>query len=517
MREIEDICQGANPEHKILDNIEFEWPDSEADFLAMLQFHEASPPEGQVSQVDHIWISRPIIRSGEKELHQQVHEPSAKQWFEDKTAQQLCSIFVKLFTLRLDGRTRFDLVDPKATGPLEMHPKNHLWALFVNDGGREKVREFTEEAFRKHFVIDPTGMMTFRVRLSAVKPENKAIEQGLDEKSRDFHKSAPLVSDLGDGLRTSIGLVSAVMSLPHRILLVDEPEAFLHPTLARRVGTVLASTARERDASLIVATHSPDFLMGCMQSAPELRIVRLTYFDDQPTARSVEPSEITKLMRNPLLRSTNALRALFHRGVIITEADADRAFYEEINTRLLEKARGIDSALFLNAQNWQTVSKIATPLRKLGIPACAVLDFDVLLSDNWNDLWNLVVGADKAELQSARGRVKTILESVGKDDCKARGIACVPAESRETVQQFMSNLAAHGVFIVPIGELECWLSSLDIDRTNNKPLWLTSIFERLGDDPAADDYVEAGNDDVWDFISQIENWIGDPDRKGIPE
>jgi hypothetical protein len=36
-------------------------------------------------------------------------------------------------------------------------------------------------------------------------------------------------------------------------------------------------------------------------------------------------------MRNPLLRSTGVLSGLFYEFVIVTEADADRAFYQEIN------------------------------------------------------------------------------------------------------------------------------------------------------------------------------------------
>ena len=490
---------------------------SEDDFMSMLRRRKGSPPPNQTTQVDHIWVSRPLIRTGEKEMNQQVHEPSIRQWYQQKALQPLCANFVRLHTLRLDGRTRFNLVDPKTTGPLEESPKNHLWALFVNDDGRERVRQFTEEDFGKHFVIDPTGMQQFRVRLSEVKPADKKLEQSLDQASRDFHRSAPLVSDLGDGLRTSIGLVSAIMSLPHKILLIDEPEAFLHPTLARKVGSVLASSARERDASMVVATHSPDFLMGCMQSAPELRIVRLTYFDGQPTARSVNPDEIATLLKNPLLRSTNALRALFHRGVVICEADADRALYEEINTRLLEEGSGIESALFLNAQNWQTVPKIAAPLRKLGVPACAILDFDVLRNDSWNDVWSLIGEGERAEIQSIRGRIKEIVQSVDKEVCKSEGLQAIPQEQRAEVESFIARVAEHGVFIVPMGELECWLSSLGVERTKNKSLWLTQIFERLGDDPGDSSYVNPDNSDIWNFLRSIDHWISSPERKGIPK
>ena len=85
-------------------------------------------------------------------------------------------------------------------------------------------------------------------------------------------------------------------------------------------------------------------------------------------------------MRNPLLRSIGVLNALFYNAVIVTEADADRAFYQEINERLLlaKDPRGIDGCLFLNAQNKQTVWDIVRPLRELGIPAAGIVDIDVL-------------------------------------------------------------------------------------------------------------------------------------------
>ena len=202
----------------------------------MLDVHKAEPPKNQLTQPGHFWIARPVVRHGEEALHQQVSEADVQTWFEAKSLEPLRQVFVRTFTLRLDGRTRFDLVEQKDAGPLEANPQNHLWALFIDDDGREKVRKFTEDAFSKHFVIDPTGMKHFRVRLSDTQPSSKTEEQGLDATSRKFHRNAPLVSELGDGLRTSIGLVSAVMSLSQRILLVDEPEAFSpsNPCKSRR-------------------------------------------------------------------------------------------------------------------------------------------------------------------------------------------------------------------------------------------------------------------------------------------
>ena len=360
-------------------------------------------------------------------------------------------------------------------------------------------------------------MTQFRVRLSDRRPHTTAEEQALDTASRAFHGAASLVTALGDGLRTSIGLVSAVMSLPFRIILIDEPEAFLHPTLARRVGRVLSETARDREASLVVATHSAEFLMGCIQAAPELRIVRLTYSDHQATARSIEPAKVVTLMNDPLLRSADALRALFHRGAIVTEADGDRAFYDEINYRLQQNERGVEDVLFMNAQNWQTIPRIVEPLRLLGIPAAAIFDFDVLMEEQFKKIWPLLYAdeVDLRRLQKTRTTIKQLMDAKGRPACKAKGIDVFEGADKRRVKQFIRKMAEYGIYFVDVGELECWLAGLGVSN-RRKPVWLAKMFTRLGSDPTARDYVAPAKRDVWAFIDQVENWIGNPKRIGIP-
>ena len=519
LRELETWCQGRDSTMVVIGGIELDMPDTADDLLAMLEPHKTRPPQNQENQVGHIWILRPVIRQNEGLFRQKINVETLRGCIEDGNLAYLRTVFVRVFTLRLDGKTRFDLVDMKERGDLiEEHPQNHLWALFTNDDAREKVRQFTKEAFEKHFVIDPTKGAELRVRLSDRAPHNSHEEQGLDATSRAFHREAALISDLGDGVQTSVGLVSAVSSLAQRILLIDEPEAFLHPTLARRVGRTLATTARDREASLVTATHSAEFLYGCIQADPDLRIVRLTYDAHGATARSIETVEIVKLMHDPLLRSANALRALFHRGVVVTEADADRAFYDEINHRLLSVDRGIEDGLFMNAQNWQTIPRIVGPLRRLGIPAAAVFDFDVLMGPDFQRVWPLLhadTGFLRA-LQVERSEIRDLMEAKGREACKKSGIDAIDNEDKQRITQFLAKMAGFGIFFVPVGELECWLAELDGSPSTNKSVWITNIFTALGSDPTAGSYVSAGTADAWEFIEKIEAWIADPSRLGIP-
>lgn len=348
-------------------------------------------------------------------------------------------------------------------------------------------------------------------------------EQALDEAAREFHRNSKLISDLSDGVQAFTGLVSAVLSFQHSILLVDEPEAFLHPPLARRLGKNLSEVASEREASLVVATHSSEFLMGCIEATPNLSIVRLNYENNLATARSVSPMDLQKLMSDPLLRSAQALRGLFHRCVIVTEADKDRAFYEEINHRLQDQSRGISDALFLNAQNWQTIPRIVKPLRVLGIPVAAVMDLDVVLNANeWVSIYEMLCIDDETKhtLESLRkicdGNLTSLPSTAdGRKQYKINGIKSLNDTQQRELKQLIMELEEYGLFIVEVGELEGWLSSIGVSF-DPKRTWLTRIFSSMGTDPTAPDYVSPRSDDVWEFMGKIKKWIDNPKRKGIP-
>ncbi len=92
--------------------------------------------------------------------------------------------------------------------------------------------------------------------------------------------------------------------------------------------------------------------MGCLETVQDTSVVRLTYEEGAATARALAAMEVGRMARDPLLRSTNVLSALFHRAAVVCESDTDRAFYNEMNRRLVTRDRGIRDALFLNAQNW---------------------------------------------------------------------------------------------------------------------------------------------------------------------
>ena len=521
LREIENWCFGQDTNRKVVDSMEIDFPREPEVAEALAREFETLPPPNQSTAPGTFWVGQHTFRQDEPVRNFSIDVNRLKDATSRKELTVLRQWLSASYTVRLDGRTRFSLADPKPTGDLQYHAQNHLWALFKNDVARERVRKLTEDAFNLHFVIDPIAITTFRIRMSSRPPASKSEEQSLDEAARSFHANAQLINELSDGVQAFVGLVSAVLSLPHKIILVDEPEAFLHPPLARRLGNNLASITRERDASLVVATHSPEFVMGCLEAVGDMSVVRLTYEAGVATARALPSDDISMMTRDPLLRSTGLLRALFHRAAIVTESDTDRAFYDEINRRLDSAHRGIRDSIFLNAQNWQTIHRVVGPLRRIGIPVAAIADLDVLEQGgtNWKNLLAScqIPAAEMDELERKRAYLAGVFSAVGEVPNQARaiksqGLNALNTTDRTRAKALLKELSKYGVFLVPGGELESWLSRLGVPGQNAE--WLINMFSRIGQTETDHNYLRPEPDDVWEFIDGIADWVNDPQRLG---
>lgn len=427
----------------------------------------------------------------------------------DDLAELFHKNYYNFLLLRLDGSTRFNLTLPQESNDLSEYPSSMLGSLFIDDTSRGIIRDIIADALGLYFVIDPTNMKQFRIKLANRPPVDSAEEQALDARAREFHQNAIDIRDLSDGVKAFTGIISSVYSGDFKVLLIDEPEAFLHPPLARKLGLRLAQIGPERGSTLFAATHSSDFILGCIQSGKEINIVRLTYQNNTSTAKVLPSSELKNLMRDPLLRSSGVLDSLFHETVIVTESDADRAFYQEINERLqVDNESGLKDALFLNAQNKQTIHRILGPLKKLGIKAAAIVDIDVIKEGG--QVWSNLLEAAKVPstliqpLNLLRADVKGYFRETGKDMKRDDGINLLSGDERAACQSLFDQLALFGIFVIPNGELESWLSHLNV--SGHGPTWLMGVFDKMGSDPESTAYIKPSNGDIWEFIRRIGEW-----------
>lgn len=495
---------------RILRDYEVLWPSLD-ELQSSIQKYEARGPKTLQEGLFPMWRINPnggrdAVDHSKASLLEIASRKDDKRWWATQ--------YLRFGYVRLDGRSRFNLTNDQPAGDLLGTPDNVLAHLFQDDAARKKVRSLIHDAFGVNFAIDPTLLGQFRIRLS--QSDVPSDEQSLNEAARTFYKNATYIKDAGDGVQAFTGIVTAIMSGEFHTILVDEPEAFLHPPLARKLGKHLASIATERKGALIASTHSPDFLMGCVQATKDVRVVRLEHSAGKSRGRMVDPASLESFFKRPLMRSANVVSALFHDGVVVTESDNDRAFYAEIYHRIVEEAADCPSILFVNAQNKQTIKDIIGPLRQFGVPAAAISDIDILKDGGatWGD-W-----LQSAQIPAAlhlgygqqRSSIKGCFDAAGKDMKSDGGINALGVNDKAAAEQLFNNLDDYGIFVVRNGELESWLKSLGVP--GKKTDWTVAMLECLGTDPADASYVKPDAGDVWEFMRRIIAWVQNPSRRG---
>jgi ABC-type Mn2+/Zn2+ transport system ATPase subunit len=515
LREIHHYCCHADPSVlKILEKLEFQVdPDQIHDLLRQATISEINDPK----RPDAI-----IVGKGSMSFNATSQMITALLTDPNSDVNYFCNYYLCYNTLWLDALKRIDSVKIQDAGDLQTPPSTPLQVLFRDDKKRALVRQMLFDAFGWYFTVDPTDLGRLRIRCSERTPASGYEERGLHAEACLFHSKARRIDDFSDGVKAYTGIITEIVAGDPHVVLIDEPEAFLHPPLAAKLGREMAQATATAEKRLFISTHDPNIVMGCIQSGVPTTIVRLTYLAGVPTARVISADFISKLMRDPLLRSTGVINALFHDAVVVTEADADRAFYQEVNERLLQfqPGAGITGCLFLNAQNRQTIPRIVEPLRKMGIPAVGVVDLDVLRKDKDAEDWKRQLIAANIprklcnSLTMARNEIQQAI-SASPSNWTDGGIDTLNAGDKDAAENLLRSLSDYGLFVVPRGALESWLKHLGGGVAKGN--WLIRIFEQMGDNPTADSYVEPETGDVWEFVGKMRGWCSNPERKGIPD
>ena len=518
LREIEKFCATHNKvSNHVLSDIEFALPQKEV-VLKDLESKRTEPNKDENVPDGSIVVHRINTYQGLKQ-REIVPLSQISHWMDSSNIGALTRYYISLLTVRLDGATRTTLLNPANRGDLLVSPTNILSALWVDSKSRKKIRDLTKEAFGTFFTIDALNGAQLRARLAKRAPTDESEEQSLDQRSRDYHKESIEITEASDGVKAFTGMISTILGQNCKIPLIDEPEAFLHPPLAKRLGKELAENSATRDACAFIATHSADFLMGCVAGSPEVNIIRLTYKGGKPTARLLKHERLQEIIKSPLMRSTGVLSALFHEGAVVCEGDSDRALYQEINDRIasIEK-NNYSEALFINAHSKQSTSKIAGPLREMGIPAAVIVDFDILKKNE--EFRNILNELNiPSTLVSGWCQQKALISQHCIDnniDWKKRGLLDVKDKDINlSLNTLLKSLSEFGIFVVPNGELESWLTNIGVEPTNNKKYWLLNVFDKLGGDPDSAGYISPSNNDIWEFVRNIATWINNPSRNGV--
>ncbi|MFC8728632.1 ATP-dependent nuclease [Streptomyces bacillaris] len=414
------------------------------------------------------------------------------------------------------------------------HPSQLLWE---DKEAHQRFSKLFESSFGQPIAIN---RYIQQIRLQIGSPGVEDTAPPASAQLREAYEALPLLQEQGDGMRAFTNILLHALVRPAPIIVIDEPEAFLHPPQARLLGRYLALHTPS-PCQVFVATHSVDFLSGVMEGNSILRrtspkglsLARISRAGEEISARNLTSADVTKLLDTPLLRYSNIVSGLFHDGVILCEAEGDCHFYAATIDALRESGQH-ENLTLLHVNGKARLADAAHKLRSCGIPTAIVADLDYLNDDakikealkllggDWQDvsgdmsclrenLSSSVTARPAAEIKreivriigNARGRetlaksqVDQIAELMrtadGWKSLKVSGITALTGEAHGAVKRVLAYLARLGVFLVPVGELECWVREVPSGR---KGAWLDRVFD--------DGHHERPSAELRDFINAI--------------
>ena len=432
----------------------------------------------------------------------------------------------------------------RAIDPYQTQPQAYIHMLQVNDNLRRRVSQEVRNAFGTDIVINwgAGPQVGFHV---GQEPYRDADRDRVSEPYLAELNRLPQLDVEGDGIRSFVGALLAGLCGAHPVLLIDEPEAFLHPPQARRLAAALARTAVSQRRQVILVTHSADVLIGALEGAQRVSVCRLTRDTREETDvndASVLPSaQLKELWSRPLLRSSAALNGLFHEGVVVCEGDADCRFYEAILRRMESQGRLDRSAdlYFVHGGGKGQLVALARAYRGLNTRTAVVADLDLLRKKDDISSVTSALGADFAEIEGLynsvastlsdappvtspkdflsqvqailsdaekrnvppsgeeRRQIQELLDNVASwSQAKRTGVTKLRGGASKDATELLNRLTAIGLFLVPVGELECWWR----EGPTVKNEWAMYAIRKAEE---ADSLPEATN-----FMAGVCRWFG---------
>lgn len=440
--------------------------------------------------------------------------------------EQYFGNFRDIFVANLDTSARLTICRPPQNinrNGAKQHPIHY--AAFDR-----KYRKWLSDNFQKAFHSGLTPNTQYGATIPLCIGDPVLLDgQYEDEQSRmeayaEILGKYKQVQDQGDGIKSFTGILLYLMLDHFNTYLIDEPESFLHPPQARIMGQIIGQTLGSHQQAFI-STHSEEIIKGLLEVCPQrIKIVRITRDKDTNHFSILNNEDFSKVWSDPLLRYSNIMVSLFHKTVVLCESDSDCKMYSIIENHIKQEEQKYSETLFIHCGGKHRMSKIIIALRALDIDVKLIADIDVLndetvfrgiaeafdidyssiQADYNNIVANLHSPKERINRNTAKASINQVLErststelsnielkdirevisTVSKwDGIKKSGAAALPAgNATASYRKIDQRLRENGIFIVPVGELECFVKEIG----GHGPEWVNIVFETY---PNLDDDV----------------------------
>jgi hypothetical protein len=450
----------------------------------------------------------------------------------------LClGMFLDLFVANLDTAARLTICEAPSSISRNT-PKHHPIHYAAFD---PKYRIWLSNNFKKAFGVEITPNTQYGATIPlCMGPLVKLNDEYDDEQSRLEAYARVLetykqVQNQGDGIKSFTGILLYLMLDHFCTFLIDEPESFLHPPQARIMGQIIGHTLSNQQQCFI-STHSEEIIKGLLEACPQrIKIIRITRNNDINFFSVLNNEKFKDVWNDPLLKYSNIMSSLFHKSVVLCESDSDCKMYSIIENHLKQLSEKYSETLFIHCGGKHRMAKIASALQSLKIDIKLISDIDVLndesvfkgivesfgidwtkIQSNYNKIVanlhspNEKVNRDQAKLRidqiinSSKAqdlsnqelkKIRNVIKTTSKwDSIKSAGVNAIPpGDATSAFKQLDLILQENGIYIVPVGELECFIKTIG----GHGPEWTNRVLEIY---PSIDDPVY---EQIKAFIAKI--------------
>jgi predicted ATPase/DNA-binding transcriptional MerR regulator len=332
-----------------------------------------------------------------------MHPHQWLRWKIDDFKNSFALQFGPAMVAYLTTQARLNLVQEGKSAARDGQARSLLQTLYnAGSSGGKNLSELVKRAFSQEVALDFTAPTSLLLRVADDFSQIPADPRDARPLMQKFER----LDEQGDGIRSFVGIIVALSIIKRGLFVIDEPEAFLHPPQAFRIGSFIADQVT-KPRQIVIATHSVDVLRGILMQTDDVNIVRIDRVGNTNTFRQLDAKSLKEIIKNPLLSSARVLDGLFYSAAVVVEADSDARFYHAAS---LKREPNLDLH-FVNADNKQTVPGIVKLYRDMGVRAAGIVDFDVL-----NDRAELgkslqTLGLSTAEIQALLNEQQLIAQA----------------------------------------------------------------------------------------------------------
>lgn len=334
---------------------------------------------------------------------------------------------------------------------------NIVHFLYSNDPIFRKIVEHIKRVFGIEIVFDDVRQANLPIRIKPSVPIPRRWTSNR-QRAQFWNDNSPKLVTQGDGIKSYLRLIFALFTPYKNVILIDEPEAFLHPPQRRALGQFISRNSNA--TQVFIATHDSEFLRGLLVGSNDnIKVFYLNNHQAQtPDLASVERSS---------QYNESLLGSYFNKATILCEAEDDRLVYERVATKYFPDLASDIS--FIGCNGKTEAIKNYGILKKSLLQVGCIFDLDALYS---TEITSSAVGlsaTDKTLVIEVRRELQSLLTGNSdteskqmKRDFRVAGLSYIlDAALKAKVERVIESMKNYKIYIISNGALESWFPGIE--------------------------------------------------------